>query len=79
MKRGVLAAVLRPSSPDSGGNQFFICLADQPSLTRKYTIYGEVIAGMDVVDAIGATPVDGDKPRTRVEIRKVTLQDAPQP
>src|SRR6187397_2817746 len=33
MARGAVAAVLRPSSRDSAGNQFFICLSDQPALT----------------------------------------------
>ena len=67
-----MAAVLRPGKPDSGGTQFFVCLDDQPSLTGQYTIFGEVVAGMEVVDKIGLTPVDGDKPRERVEM-KVTI------
>lgn len=73
MVRGAVAAVLRPSSPDSAGNQFFICLADQPSLTGKYTIFGEVESGMEAADAIGATPVVGDKPAARIVIEKVTI------
>jgi peptidyl-prolyl cis-trans isomerase B (cyclophilin B) len=76
MKRGAVAAVLRPSSPHSAGNQFFICLSDQPALTGKFTIFGEVESGMDVVDAIGATAVAGDKAAERVEIRKVSLEGA---
>jgi peptidyl-prolyl cis-trans isomerase B (cyclophilin B) len=74
MTRGSVAAVLRPNQPDSGGTQFFICLGDQPSLTGKYTIFGEVTEGMDVADKIGQTPVDGQKAATRVEIQKVTLR-----
>lgn len=70
--RGVVAAARRPSSNDSGGSQFFICLADQPSLKGQYTIFGEVTAGMDVADAIGRTEVEGDKPKTRVVIKKAT-------
>ena len=62
MTRGSVAAVLRPNQPDSGGHQFFICLSDQPSLTGKYTIFGEVTGGMEVADTIGQTPVDG-RPR----------------
>jgi peptidyl-prolyl cis-trans isomerase B (cyclophilin B) len=79
MKRGAVAAVLRPSSRDSGGNQFFVCLSDQPALTGKFTIFGEVESGMDVVDAIGAVAVDGDKAKERVEIRKVVLEAAASP
>jgi cyclophilin family peptidyl-prolyl cis-trans isomerase len=74
MTRGSVAAVLRPRDPDSAGNQFFVVLSDQPSLTGKFTIFGEVTAGMDVVDRIGETPVDGDKPQRRVVIQKVTIR-----
>jgi peptidyl-prolyl cis-trans isomerase B (cyclophilin B) len=74
MTRGSVAAVLRPSSKDSAGDQFFICLSDQPALTGKFTIFGEVIQGMDVVDKIGETPVEGDRARTRVEIIKISVK-----
>ena len=74
MKRGVVAAVLRPRQPNSGGNQFFVCVTDQLALTGQYTIFGEVVEGLEVVDAIGRTPVDGDRPRSRLEIRKVTIR-----
>jgi cyclophilin family peptidyl-prolyl cis-trans isomerase len=76
MSRGSVAAVLRPSSPDSAGNQFFVVLTDQPSLTGKYTIFGEVVGGMIVPDAIGETPVVGDKPEKRIVIEKVTIRKA---
>jgi cyclophilin family peptidyl-prolyl cis-trans isomerase len=76
--RGTVAAVRRPSSPDSGGRQFFICLRDQPSLQGQFTIFGEVVSGMDVVDQISTTPVDGDKAKERVEM-KVTLREPPAP
>ena len=80
MTRGSLAAVLQPGRPDSGGNQFFICLSDQAALTGQYTIYGEISQGMDVVDAIGETPVEGDKPVERVEIHSVEIRvPAPKP
>jgi peptidyl-prolyl cis-trans isomerase B (cyclophilin B) len=78
MTRGSVAAVLLPGKPDSAGTQFFICLGDQPSLTGKYTIFGEVVEGMDVVDKIGQTPVEGDKAATRVVMKKVSVH-APAP
>ena len=74
MTRGSVAAVLRSSSKDSAGNQFFICLSDQAALTGKFTIFGEVVDGMDVVDKIGETPVEGDRAKTRVEIQKVVVR-----
>jgi peptidyl-prolyl cis-trans isomerase B (cyclophilin B) len=75
--RGVVAAARRPSSVDSGGSQFFIVITDQPSLKGQYTIFGDVSQGMEVVDAVARTPVQGDKPTARVEMRKVTIRDAP--
>lgn len=74
MTRGAVAAVLRPSSKDSAGNQFFICLSDQAALTGKFTIFGEVVGGMEVVDKIGETPVEGDRAQTRVEIQRISVK-----
>ena len=80
MVRGSVAAVLQPNRPDSGGNQFFVVLSDQPSLTGKFTIFGEVTSGMDVVDRIAETPVEGDKPVKRIVLQKVTIRAvAPSP
>lgn len=76
MSRGSVAAVLLPGKPDSAGSQFFVCLSDQPSLTGKYTIFGEVVSGMEVVDAIGETPVEGDRAKLRVEMKSVTVREA---
>ena len=67
--RGTVAAVRKPSSLDSAGTQFFICLQPQPALAGQYTVFGEVTAGMEVVDQISATPADGDKAKERVEMR----------
>jgi peptidyl-prolyl cis-trans isomerase B (cyclophilin B) len=78
MTRASVAAVLLPGKPDSAGTQFFICLGDQPSLTGKYTIFGEVVEGMDVVDKIGQSPVEGDKAKARVVMKKVSVR-APAP
>lgn len=75
--RGVVAAARKPSSKDSGGSQFFVCLTDQLTLNGQYTIFGEVASGMEVVDRLAETPVEGDKPTTRVVIRKVTIREAP--
>jgi cyclophilin family peptidyl-prolyl cis-trans isomerase len=71
-----VAAVRRPSSVDSAGSQFFVCLRDQPALVGHYTVFGEVVSGMDVVDQISLTPVEGDRAKERVEM-KVTIEDAP--
>jgi peptidyl-prolyl cis-trans isomerase B (cyclophilin B) len=75
--RGTVAAARQPSSKDSGGTQFFICLREQPSLKGQYSIFGEVVSGIEVADKISVMPVDGDKPLERVEIKKVTLRERP--
>jgi cyclophilin family peptidyl-prolyl cis-trans isomerase len=75
MVRGSVAAVLRPHDPNSGGSQFFICLFDQPSLTGKFTIFGEVKEGMDVVDRLADVPVTGERPQKPIVIRKVTVRE----
>jgi cyclophilin family peptidyl-prolyl cis-trans isomerase len=74
MTRASVAAVLRPRQKDSAGNQFFVCLSDQLQLNGQYTIFGEVTEGMEVVDAIGATRVSGDRAATRIEMRKVVIR-----
>jgi len=51
-KRGTLGMARDPSDKDSANSQFFICFADQPQLSGKYTVFGEVVSGMDVVDKI---------------------------
>jgi peptidyl-prolyl cis-trans isomerase B (cyclophilin B) len=77
--RGTVAAVRRPSSMDSAGTQFFVCVQPQPSLAGQYTVFGEVVSGIEVVEQISATPADGDKAKERVEM-KVTIRDpAPAP
>src|SRR5829696_6288173 len=74
--RGAVAAVLQPGKPDSGGAQFFVCVTDQPSLSGKYTVFGRVSDGMDVVQKISeaaATP-EGIV-NERIEILSVDIRD----
>ena len=49
--RGTVA-MARTQNPDSAGSQFYICFAPAPHLDNNYTIFGQVTAGMDVVDRI---------------------------
>lgn len=49
--RGTVA-MARSSDPDSAGSQFYICYGPQPHLDHHYTIFGQVVEGMDVVDQI---------------------------
>jgi peptidylprolyl isomerase len=50
-KRGTLG-MARSQSPNSANSQFFICFAPAPFLENQYTVFGEVISGMDLVDKI---------------------------
>jgi len=60
--RGTLA-MARSSNPDSAGSQFYICYGEQPHLDGQYTIFGQVVEGMDAVDDIR----QGD-PMTKVTV-----------
>ncbi len=78
--RGAVAAALRPNQPDSGGSQFFICVADQPALAGQFSIFGRVSEGMDVVQKISELPAnEKGTPIDRVTIRSVTIRDTPPP
>ena len=71
-KRGVIA--MANSGPNTNGSQFFINLVDTPWLTGKHTVFGRVIDGMEVVDAIGGVKVDGaSKPVKPVVIESVRV------
>ena len=73
-ERGILS-MARSQNPDSGGSQFFICVADARFLDNQYTVFGKVVSGLDVVDAIVSAPRDArDNPDDRIEM-KVRLED----
>lgn len=55
-KRGIVGMARRGDSVDSANSQFFIMYADGPSLNGQYTVIGEVVSGMDVVDKLKRAP-----------------------
>jgi peptidyl-prolyl cis-trans isomerase A (cyclophilin A) len=67
-------AVANTGSPDTGGCQFFVTVGPVSSWDNNYTIFGQVIEGQKVVDAINHAPVKGDQPVTPVKLNKVTIE-----
>ena len=68
-KRGILS-MARAQDPNSAGSQFFICVADALFLDRQYTVFGEVVSGMDVADKIVNQQRDRmDNPNERIEMK----------
>jgi peptidyl-prolyl cis-trans isomerase B (cyclophilin B) len=66
--RGTVS-MARSSEPDSAGSQFFIVVQDTPHLNGKYTVFGEVVKGMEVADKIVSQPRDArDNPLERIEM-----------
>ena len=66
-----IVSMARGDDPASATTSFFIVTADAPSLDNKYTVFGRVIDGLDVLDRIEAVPVNGESPTTRIELRTV--------
>ena len=77
-QRGVISMARGPD-PDSAGCQFFICHGDASSLDHKYTAFGKLIKGDDVLEKIANTPVGPDrrgepsKPAKRVEVKSIKI------
>ena len=64
------ASMARTSDPDSANSQFFICFDDCRFLDRQYTVWGEVVEGMEHVDALPK----GEPPRTPGRIVKASIR-----
>ncbi|HRI31003.1 MAG TPA: peptidylprolyl isomerase [Candidatus Kapabacteria bacterium] len=67
-KRGIISAA-RSQDPNSASSQFFICVADSPWLDGQYSVYGQVLSGMDVADKIvNAKRNSSDRPDVKIEM-----------
>lgn len=77
--RGAVSAVLVPNNRDSGGNQFFIAVTDQPALDGQYTVFARVVEGINVAQKISTAPAKNTVPDARIEIKTVTIREKPAP
>ena len=73
--KGVLS-MARSAEPDSAGSQFFICHGNASFLNNKYTAFGKVISGEDVLEKIANIPCvgpEGSTPTQRIEVTSVEV------
>ena len=69
-----LGDTVNPSKA-SNGSQFYVCLAPMPKLDGKYTVFGEVLEGLDVLDSISNQPSDSnDFPLAKIVIKSISIQ-----
>jgi len=67
-------AIANPGVPDSGGCQFFFALQQKPVWDGKYTIFGQVVEGDDVLRELGRVPVHGETPVNPPKLIGVTIE-----
>ena len=73
-RRGILS-MARTSDPNSAGSQFYIVVKDSNFLDGQYTVFGEVVRGMDVADKIVSIPRNNrDLPNERVEMTVTVVE-----
>ena len=73
--RGIVS-MARANDPDSAGSQFFIITSDSTFLDRQYTVFGEVVDGIEVADKIVNLPRDGnDCPKQEAKMLEVIISE----
>jgi peptidyl-prolyl cis-trans isomerase B (cyclophilin B) len=70
--RGIVS-MARGDDPDSASTSFFLMLGDAPHLDGKYSAFGQVVEGMEVLDAFDKEDLDGETPRRRLEIIEAVI------
>jgi peptidyl-prolyl cis-trans isomerase-like 1 len=65
-----VTSVPEPLAPE----QFFICLVPQPWLDGKYTVFGRVVSGMDIIERMGSIPTfDNERPKERIDLLRAEV------
>lgn len=67
-------SMARLAEPDTANTSFFIVTARAPMLDQKYTVFGRVVSGLEVVQQIEAAAVNGETPIERIELRRVRIE-----
>ncbi|HEY7913982.1 MAG TPA: peptidylprolyl isomerase, partial [Blastocatellia bacterium] len=71
--RGVLS-MARTSDPDSATTSFFIVLGSAPHLDRKYSVFGKVVGGFDVLERMAQAARNGETPLERIELIEAVIK-----
>lgn len=71
---GVLSMARNSISKDSAGSQFFIMLGSAPHLDGEYAAFGKVTAGLEVVEAVAAQPLEGERLSPAISITEITFE-----
>jgi cyclophilin family peptidyl-prolyl cis-trans isomerase len=67
-------AIANPGQADSGGCQFFFAVEAKSTWDMKYTIFGQVVEGLDVVYKLNSVPVHGERPVNPPKLISVTIE-----
>ncbi len=77
-ERGILS-MARADEPNSATTNFFILVSAANTLDGKFAAFGRVTKGMETVEAINKMPVEGEKPKNPVQIKRATVAPCPAP
>ena len=72
--RGSVGLAHPQDEPDQGNSQFYICLTPMPKLNGRYTVFGQVVEGMETVEKISKVPIDENgRPLKKVVMKRVYI------
>ena len=69
-----IVSMARGEDPASANTSFFICIGQCRALDGKYTVFARVVRGMEVLKTIGDVPVDGEAPKEKIVLTRVTIK-----